>query len=164
VQRPAQRHDEAAARRALVEMARHADAEVRALEVAREEALNHRAAALKQLRDLGVTYPELASIIGVTKARAQQIIRSRHGSPSSSTPKVNDRVPPALERLELLTAGEVAALLRVDGSTVRRWRHEAYGPAWVKVGGRCLYKRSDVERWLADAVRLSQGRQAVGRT
>lgn len=57
---------------------------------------------------------------------------------------------------ELLTASEVADLLRVPLGTLYMWRSLGrdknglpLGPDSFKVGARVLYERSEVERWLA---------------
>ncbi|MEU0687356.1 helix-turn-helix domain-containing protein [Streptomyces uncialis] len=51
------------------------------------------------------------------------------------------------------STGELACLLRVDPSTLRRWRtsHPRQGPPYVPVSGRVvLYSARDVETWLAE--------------
>ncbi|WP_405640249.1 helix-turn-helix domain-containing protein [Streptomyces uncialis] len=51
------------------------------------------------------------------------------------------------------STGELARFLRVDPSTLRRWRtaHPLQGPPYVPVGGRVvLYSARDVETWLAE--------------
>lgn len=50
---------------------------------------------------------------------------------------------------DLLTTNEVAESLRVSESTVRYWKHRGEGPRSMKVGRRVLYRREDVELWLA---------------
>ncbi|MFJ7423650.1 helix-turn-helix domain-containing protein [Streptomyces uncialis] len=57
------------------------------------------------------------------------------------------------------STGELARLLRVDPSTLRRWRtaHPRQGPPYVPVSGRVvLYSVRDVETWLA-ARRVTPG-------
>ena len=46
---------------------------------------------------------------------------------------------------ELLTAIEAAAHLRCAKQTLARWRCEGGGPAYVKAGGRVLYRREDLD-------------------
>ncbi|MFD4829120.1 helix-turn-helix transcriptional regulator [Streptomyces uncialis] len=51
------------------------------------------------------------------------------------------------------STGEFARLLRVDPSTLRRWRtaHPRQGPPYVPVSGRVvLYSAHDVETWIAE--------------
>lgn len=50
---------------------------------------------------------------------------------------------------DLLTYSEVAALLRTPESTVRYWRHMGSGPTSFKIGRRVVFKRTDVDAWLA---------------
>lgn len=49
---------------------------------------------------------------------------------------------------ELLIEEEAAAYLRQAPTTLRQWRHLRKGPAWVKVGKRALYRRSDLEAYV----------------
>ena len=49
---------------------------------------------------------------------------------------------------EYLTEAEVAELLKVSVSTVRRWRTEGIGPPVLWAGGRPRYRRGDVDAWL----------------
>ncbi|MCZ4103577.1 helix-turn-helix transcriptional regulator [Streptomyces sp. H39-C1] len=51
------------------------------------------------------------------------------------------------------TTEEIARLLRVDASSVRRWRtaRPPQGPPFVRLSERVvMYGAGDVERWLAD--------------
>ncbi|MYS66134.1 helix-turn-helix domain-containing protein [Streptomyces sp. SID5473] len=51
------------------------------------------------------------------------------------------------------STAELACLLRVDPSTLRRWRtaHPRQGPPYVPVTGRVvLYSARDVEAWLVE--------------
>lgn len=61
-----------------------------------------------------------------------------------------DAVEPtaAHDPLQLLTADEVAALLRVDVRTLRTMRHERAFPRPTRVGRSLRWKRSAVERWI----------------
>lgn len=51
----------------------------------------------------------------------------------------------------LLTPNEVARLTGLSEQTLRNWRWKKRGPAFCKIGrgGRCRYRREDVEAWLA---------------
>lgn len=51
--------------------------------------------------------------------------------------------------LDLMTIKEVASELRQSESTLRFWRANGRGPAFIKVGRRLLLRRSDLERFLA---------------
>ena len=50
---------------------------------------------------------------------------------------------------ELLTITEAADLLRAPVATLRYWRHLGTGPTSFRLGRRVLYRRDDVERWVA---------------
>jgi hypothetical protein len=51
---------------------------------------------------------------------------------------------------ELLTLGEAAAVLRTPVATLRYWRHLGVGPDGFRLGRRVLYRRQDVDRWVAE--------------
>jgi excisionase family DNA binding protein len=48
----------------------------------------------------------------------------------------------------LLTAAEVAALFRVDRSTITRWREAGFLPAVVTPGGTYRYREADIRALL----------------
>ncbi len=50
---------------------------------------------------------------------------------------------------ELLTLAETAAVLRTPVATLRYWRHLGVGPNGFRLGRRVVYRREDVDRWLA---------------
>lgn len=54
---------------------------------------------------------------------------------------------------EFLTTADVAQLLRVDGSTIRRWRLDGVGPRFVQVGSVYRYPASLLAAWLDERVR-----------
>jgi hypothetical protein len=51
---------------------------------------------------------------------------------------------------ELWTTSEVASVTRAPVSTVRYWRHIGSGPRSFRLGKRVVYRRTDVESWLAE--------------
>ena len=51
---------------------------------------------------------------------------------------------------DLFTITEAADLLRAPVATLRYWRHLGTGPAGFRVGRRVLYRRSDLEQWVAN--------------
>jgi DNA-binding transcriptional MerR regulator len=57
----------------------------------------------------------------------------------------------------LLTQAEVAEQLRRPIATLRFWRHKGTGPRSANVGGRVLYRQSDVEAWLEEKFNGPQG-------
>ncbi len=65
------------------------------------------------------------------------------------------RPAPALSRRislakDNLTAAEVASLLGLSVHTLSYWRQSGQGPRTIKAGARTLYRRADVEQWLAE--------------
>ncbi|WP_100501180.1 helix-turn-helix transcriptional regulator [Geodermatophilus chilensis] len=51
---------------------------------------------------------------------------------------------------ELLTLEEAAAVLRTPVATLRYWRHLGVGPDGFRLGHRVVYRREDVDRWVAE--------------
>lgn len=49
----------------------------------------------------------------------------------------------------LLMPHELAARWRMSTRTLDRWRAERYGPGWLVLGGRILYRVEDVEAFEA---------------
>lgn len=54
-----------------------------------------------------------------------------------------------MELPELLTTSDVSLLTRAPLSTVRYWRHCGTGPTSFRLGRRVVYRREDVETWIA---------------
>jgi excisionase family DNA binding protein len=54
-----------------------------------------------------------------------------------------------------LTTEEVAARLRVNPCTIRRWRLDDVGPRFLKVGNIYRYPAEELEAWIAESVRTS---------
>lgn len=53
---------------------------------------------------------------------------------------------------DLLTRADAARLLKVSKSTLETWAHtKRYPLKFIKIGKRCLYRRSDLEQFLAEA-------------
>lgn len=54
------------------------------------------------------------------------------------------------EQGEFLTDAQLCALVDVTDRTTLRWRRDGGGPSFVRVGPRrVLYRRADVEKWIA---------------
>ena len=51
---------------------------------------------------------------------------------------------------DLMNPTEVATQIRSTPSTLAYWRHIGKGPKYAKVGRRVVYRREDVEAWLAE--------------
>lgn len=49
------------------------------------------------------------------------------------------------------TEEELAAMLRVEVSTLQTWRGKGEGPAHIKLGKSVYYRADDIEKWIADA-------------
>lgn len=47
-----------------------------------------------------------------------------------------------------LTTTELAAELKRSPATIMRWRRQRMGPPYLRVQGRVLYDRRQVEAWL----------------
>jgi hypothetical protein len=63
----------------------------------------------------------------------------------------------------LLTPVEVAERVRRPVATVRFWRATGTGPKSANIGGRVLYKASDVETWIAEEIKADNAlRQRAG--
>lgn len=50
----------------------------------------------------------------------------------------------------LLTAEEVADLLRQPINTLAYWRHCRKGPRFARIGARVYYRERDVHAWVAE--------------
>jgi hypothetical protein len=49
-----------------------------------------------------------------------------------------------------LTSREAAEFIGVPDNRLRQWRKRGTGPRFSKVGVAVVYRRADLERWLAD--------------
>jgi predicted DNA-binding transcriptional regulator AlpA len=52
--------------------------------------------------------------------------------------------------MELMCARQVSELTGVPVGTLRYWRHANLGPASFTLGRRVVYRRNEVERWIAE--------------
>lgn len=59
----------------------------------------------------------------------------------------------------LLTLAEAAAFLRTPVATLRYWRHLGVGPDGFRLGRRVVYRREDVNRWLAEQQQAQSARR-----
>ncbi|WP_328912512.1 MULTISPECIES: helix-turn-helix transcriptional regulator [unclassified Streptomyces] len=72
--------------------------------------------------------------------------------PDQTPDRTPDTPPPGLLHGRWYSTEELAALLGVDASTLRRWRTATplQGPPFVPIGGRrTLYSDTDVQTWLS---------------
>lgn len=51
---------------------------------------------------------------------------------------------------EYVTAAEVAKIVRVSHTFLCRARKQGRGPAYTRLGRKILYRRADVEAWVAE--------------
>lgn len=51
---------------------------------------------------------------------------------------------------EFLTTQRVSKITGVPVTTLRYWRHFGSGPASFTLGRRVVYRRSEIERWIAE--------------
>jgi excisionase family DNA binding protein len=61
----------------------------------------------------------------------------------------------------LLRQSEAADHLRLSQRTLERWRVSGTGPAFVKLGRRVLYRKLDLEEWIASRVLHSTSEAAI---
>jgi excisionase family DNA binding protein len=64
----------------------------------------------------------------------------------------------------LLTQAETAELLRLSERTLERWRVTGGGPVFCKLGKRVLYRKADLEKWIASHLCNSTSDEASYRT
>ncbi len=77
--------------------------------------------------------------------------------PRRSLAVTNDNAPTAAA--ELLTLEEAAAALRTPVATLRYWRHLGVGPDGFRLGRRVVYRRVDVDRWVAERQQAQSPRE-----
>jgi DNA-binding transcriptional MerR regulator len=65
--------------------------------------------------------------------------------------------------LQLLTTDQVAELLAIKPHTLRLWRMQGNGPAFLKIGGHVRYKSAVVESWIDAQARISTSQKAAPR-
>lgn len=57
--------------------------------------------------------------------------------------------PPSIDRLK---GPEAARYLGLSVSTLEKMRLEGRGPRYLKLGGRCFYRRSDLDAYVEAAI------------
>jgi predicted DNA-binding transcriptional regulator AlpA len=58
---------------------------------------------------------------------------------------------------DLLTIAEAAEVVRVPVATLRYWRYLGAGPRSFRVGRRVVYRRGEIEAWLAEMESAAAG-------
>jgi len=70
--------------------------------------------------------------------------------------KTRNLDPEFLAKLDVLDAQEAAVYLRTSVSTLAKYRMSGKGPAFIRQSPRkTLYRRADLDAWLAGRVRTS---------
>ena len=59
-----------------------------------------------------------------------------------------------------LNQAELAARWKISPRTLERWRWTGEGPAFIKIGGRVVYRLEDLEAYEGEPALLEHGRQA----
>jgi len=62
----------------------------------------------------------------------------------------------------LLSQSDVAGLLHVSERALEKWRVLGFGPQFVKVGRKCLYRIQDVDAWAVSRLRRRTGETIIG--
>lgn len=60
-----------------------------------------------------------------------------------------------------MTAREAAVILRMSSSTLAKLRVYGGGPNFLKLGGKVIYRQSDLDSWVATRVRASTSDNGV---
>jgi hypothetical protein len=68
---------------------------------------------------------------------------------SASAAAVPDDMPRSAGGLDLRTPVETAKYLRTARQTLSKWRYEGVGPSYYKIGGRILYRKEDLDTFIA---------------
>jgi predicted DNA-binding transcriptional regulator AlpA len=55
-----------------------------------------------------------------------------------------------------LSTNQVSQETGIPAATLRYWRHADHGPASFTLGKRVVYRREEVERWIAEQERLTR--------
>lgn len=77
-------------------------------------------------------------IVVTTRSELEDIIRGI----------VRDALAGGHKKDGTLDERQAAALLGLSPATLRRWRSDRQGPAYIKAGRSVLYAREDIDRWL----------------
>jgi predicted site-specific integrase-resolvase len=60
-----------------------------------------------------------------------------------------------MERIECFSGKRLARRWSISHRTLERWRHKGTGPAFLRIGGRIMYRLEDIEAFEKDRVRQS---------
>ncbi|GAA1363062.1 hypothetical protein GCM10009596_23570 [Arthrobacter rhombi] len=56
----------------------------------------------------------------------------------------------------LMTMDEVSEETRIPVNTLRFYRHKGTGPKSAKIGGKVMYRREDLDKWINQAFEAGQ--------
>ncbi|WP_416900270.1 MAG: helix-turn-helix transcriptional regulator [Minwuia sp.] len=68
--------------------------------------------------------------------------------PVEQSSEVGELRPLPEDPTALIPAACLPQHLGIALQTLARWRHEGYGPAYVKLGRRVFYRSGDIRRWI----------------
>jgi hypothetical protein len=54
---------------------------------------------------------------------------------------------------EIVSTNDLASYLKLKPNTLQKWRGNNQGPLFLKVGGKVLYRTSDIRKWLENSLR-----------
>lgn len=57
---------------------------------------------------------------------------------------------------DLLTTVEAAQLLHMKVDRLRDWRGKGYGPRSFRLGGSVMYRRTEINDWIAEQIEAQQ--------
>jgi hypothetical protein len=67
----------------------------------------------------------------------------------------------AMSSSPYLDVKEAGAYIRIAPGTLKNWRSRGLGPPYVKVGGRTVYHRPDLDEWMLARLVVPAPRQPV---
>lgn len=97
--------------------------------------------AFKEIERLNMRIAELENQHRQPNTRAN----SQRANPDPSNDPSNSKLP---NRPEVMNEHQVAELLGMSVTSLRRWRASRMGPKFLKIGKSVRYRRPDVETWL----------------
>ncbi len=94
-----------------------------------------------KLREAGLSYAQIGHRFGVSKQRAEQIVKGTRKPPKRT-----------LDSKGMLTGSDVAYLLGVHVNTVRRWSNQGILRGYrISSRGDRRFKREDIDKFLQES-------------
>lgn len=75
----------------------------------------------------------------------------------STSHVTNSKTSPPVHAADLLRTKEVASLYGIPEGTLRYYRSKGKGPTSARIEGRIVYRRADVDAWIAAAFDKTAG-------